>query len=233
MAFALPEGYIVQRPHSSFVSENNLQQFATVAATQLYNPPTGNAYSYSQMQQSQYNSHQQQHAAPIVTKRFYIHSAPEEEDNEIDERFITIGKPRKNYNIVFIRAPHKAPSKTKLKIVPAINEDKTVIYVLAKKPTESEIEAHVQEYATTTAKPEVYFIKYKTNEEAAHAQHTIQAQYDALGGSTEVSHEGVAPVTSVIGSLDGLRNSQGYSGAVRPEEQYQNSNNAYLPPAKH
>lgn len=33
----------------------------------------------------------------------------------------------------------------------------------------------------------------------------FSAQYDQLGGTTQVSDEGVAPVTSVIGSLDNQR----------------------------
>ncbi|KNC32435.1 hypothetical protein FF38_04961 [Lucilia cuprina] len=139
----------------------------------------------------------------LVSKRFFIHSAPEDEEVEIQQKDIVIGQPRKNFNVVFIKSPAAAAQKTKIRVIPAVNEDKTVIYVLAKKAGENEIITHVEEPHTTTAKPEVFFIKYKTNEEAEHAQQTIQAEYDRLGGSTVISNEGIAPVSSVIGSLDG------------------------------
>ncbi|EDV47752.1 uncharacterized protein LOC6552074 [Drosophila erecta] len=147
--------------------------------------------------------HQQQHVQQqqaIVSKRFFIHSAPEEAE-DYKERHITVGVPKRNYNVVFIKSPQRNNRKT-IKISPAANEDKTVIYVLSKKG-DSDLNAEVVEQASSTSKPEVFFIKYKTNEEAAHAQQQIQAQYDALGGSSQLTDEGVAPVTSVIGALGG------------------------------
>ncbi|XP_017481540.1 PREDICTED: uncharacterized protein LOC108370670 [Rhagoletis zephyria] len=144
---------------------------------------------------------QQQQA--IISKRFFIHTAPEENDEQYQEKHITIGAPRKNYNVVFIKSPHRSHKKASIKITPATNEEKTVIYVLNKKTDGTEIDAQVLEQPSVTTKPEVFFIKYKTAEEAQHAQQEIQAQYDALGGSSQVTDEGVAPVSSVIGSLGG------------------------------
>jgi len=94
------------------------------------------------------------------------------------ERHITVGVPKRNYNVVFIKSPQRSNKKTSIKISPAVNEDKTVIYVLSKKSDSSDVQAEVIEQASSTSKPEVFFIKYKTNEEAAHAQQQIQAQYD-------------------------------------------------------
>ncbi|TMW46728.1 hypothetical protein DOY81_008189 [Sarcophaga bullata] len=160
------------------------------------------------LQQSSFGGHQQVHQQQqqqqaIVSKRFFIHSAPEDVEEDYKEKHITVGVPKKNYNVVFIKSPAKSNKKTSIKISPAPNEEKTVIYVLSKKTDASDIQAEVVEHATTTAKPEVFFIKYKTNEEANHAQEQIQAQYDALGGTSQVTDEGIAPVTSVIGSLGG------------------------------
>ncbi|XP_013102238.1 uncharacterized protein LOC106083637 [Stomoxys calcitrans] len=146
-----------------------------------------------------YNHHQQQ---PLVSKRFFIHSAPEEEETEVEHRDIVIGSPRRNFNIVFVKSPSGGQHRTKVRVIPALNEDKTVIYVLAKKTEGAQIETHVEEPATTTSKPEVFFIRYKTNEEAEHAQHKIQAEYDNLGGTSIISNEGISPISSVIGSLD-------------------------------
>lgn len=161
-------------------------------------------------QSSQYTQQQQQTVEPetVISKRFYLHAAPEDDDEEVKQHHVTVGKPRKNYNVVFIKSSDKSRSKASFKITPAVNEEKTIIYVLNKKQDAADIDTQVYEPVTTTAKPEVYFIKYKTAEEAAHVQQTIQTQYDALGGSTQVTNEGVAPVSSVIGSLDAAKQAE-------------------------
>ncbi|XP_073814961.1 tweedleV [Musca autumnalis] len=212
--------------------------------------PQSQSQAFAGHQQVQ-QQHQQQPQA-IVSKRFFIHSAPEDVEEDQQEKHITIGVPKKNYNVVFIKSPSKSSKKTSIKISPAPTEEKTVIYVLNKKTDASDVQAEVVEHPTTTAKPEVFFIKYKTNEEAAHAQEQIQAQYDALGGSSQVSDEGVAPVTSVIGALGngsagGDFNAGANAGAVAVggvqsaganfagvstghAGAQQTNNNAYLPP---
>ncbi|XP_011179833.1 uncharacterized protein LOC105210521 [Zeugodacus cucurbitae] len=141
--------------------------------------------------------------APIVSKHFWIHSAPEDHDEQQIVRYINIGKPRKNYNVVFINTPSSNVNKAKIIANVAPVEDKTAIYVLAKKSNALDLSAEVATPAPVVHKPEVFFIKYKTPEEAEHAQHTIQAQYDALGGSSDLSNEGSIPVSSAIGSLGG------------------------------
>ncbi|XP_069965748.1 uncharacterized protein TwdlX [Bactrocera oleae] len=141
--------------------------------------------------------------APIVTKHFWLHSAPQDQDEQQIVRYINIGQPRKNYNVVFINTPSSGVNKAKIIANVAPVEDKTAIYVLAKKANALDVSAEVATPAPVVNKPEVFFIKYKTPEEALHAQDTIQAQYDALGGSSDVSNEGSIPVSSVIGNLGG------------------------------
>ncbi|XP_005186475.2 uncharacterized protein LOC101892342 [Musca domestica] len=157
-------------------------------------------------------------AQPLVSKHFYLHSAPQEEGVEVQEHDIAVGTPRKNYNVVFVKAPAEKQQKIKVRVTPAVNEEKTAVYVLSKKADAPIVETFVQEPVTTTSKPEVAFIKYRTNEEAEHAQHHIQAEYDRLGGTTSFSDEGISAVKSVIGILDGLQQGGGSS--------------AYLPPTK-
>ncbi|XP_034487112.1 ras-interacting protein RIP3 [Drosophila innubila] len=198
----------------------------------------------SHHQQQQVAQVEQQHQQPIVSKRFFIHSAPEDVDEEYKERHITVGVPKRNYNVVFIKSPQRSNKKTSIKISPAVNEDKTVIYVLSKKSDSSDVQAEVIEQASSTSKPEVFFIKYKTNEEAAHAQQQIQAQYDALGGSSQLTDEGVAPVTSVIGALGngeaatavgttgtGIGSSSGQVISQHAGSAHTQTSNAYLPPS--
>ncbi|ALC45827.1 TwdlG [Drosophila busckii] len=157
--------------------------------------------------QQQAGSYQQQAGAyqphATVSKDIYVHVPPaEEEAQHYQPAPLPVAPPRKHYRIVFIKAPTPSVSKTALRVQQAPVEEKTIIYVLTKKPDPLELQTAIQEAPKQISKPEVFFIKYKTQEEAAHAQRTIQAQYDQLGGTTQVSDEGVAPVTSVIGSLD-------------------------------
>jgi len=147
----------------------------------------------------------------IVTKDIYIHSAPDETEEISSSGPQLDNVPvRKNYRIVFIKAPTQNLKHTAaaLKRAQASNEEKTVIYVLSKKPDITEIQQHLQLSQTESKvhKPEVYFIKYKTTEEAQRAQQEIQAQYDALGGATHISDEGVAPITSFSGGSLNLGN---------------------------
>ncbi|KAM8706910.1 hypothetical protein ACLKA7_011072 [Drosophila subpalustris] len=155
-------------------------------------------------QQQQFVQTQFVQRPAIVTKDIYIHSAPDdtEEINQAGPQLDNVPV-RKNYRIVFIKAPTQNLKHTAaaLKRAQASNEEKTVIYVLSKKPDITEIQQHLQLSQTESKvhKPEVYFIKYKTTEEAQRAQQEIQAQYDALGGATHISDEGVAPITSFSG----------------------------------
>ncbi|EDW16990.1 transcription factor SPT20 homolog [Drosophila mojavensis] len=168
---------------------------------QVLNPPQPQIVSQPQQQfvQSQYVQR-----PSIVTKDIYIHSAPDDTEELQSSPQLDNTPIRKNYRIVFIKAPTQNLKHTAavLKRAQASNEEKTVIYVLSKKPDINEIHQHLQLAQTEPKvhKPEVYFIKYKTSEEAQRAQQEIQAQYDALGGATHISDEGVAPITSFSGT---------------------------------
>ncbi|XP_055384164.1 uncharacterized protein LOC129613878 [Condylostylus longicornis] len=163
-------------------------------------PSFGGGFSHGGIGSHGANVIQSNHQ-PIVSKQFYIHSAPEEHDDGGADKVINLGPSRKNYRVVFIKAPNAAVGGGRIRFQAPANEEKTVIYVLSKKTDLADIQADVQQSHAQNTKPEVHFIKYKTNEEAAHAQRTIQAQYDQLGGTSQVSDEGVAPVQSFIGAL--------------------------------
>ncbi|XP_055904663.1 uncharacterized protein LOC129940370 [Eupeodes corollae] len=246
VALAAPQGYSYNQQISSAGTGlgGSYPSFSSGHSSSISSPSNYFGSSHQQLQQPASFSHsspsssylqphhqQPQRQEPIVSKRFFIHSAPEENDDEYREKHITVGTPRKNYNVVFIKAPAKSNKKTVVKITPAVNEDKTVIYVLSKKTDAADIHAEVQEPHTSTTKPEVYFIKYKTPEEAAHAQEQIQSQYDSLGGSSQVTDEGLAPVTSVIGSLGGNSGDHhGQQSGAYGHSGHAAANSAYLPP---
>ncbi|XP_037940522.1 uncharacterized protein LOC119673331 [Teleopsis dalmanni] len=169
-------------------------------------------------------------AAPLVHKQFYLISAPEDRDGIGKNKHLVIGRPQKNYRVVFIKAPSGDNNNVKLSAEYAPQEEKTVIYVLSKKDNDLDVNDIATPPPTPPSKPEIYFIKYKTPDEAIAAQKEIQDQYDRLGGTSEYSDEGEAPVTNIIGSLDGATPDGGYNykqiqgGDDTPLSQY-------LPPA--
>uniref|UniRef100_T1GCG0 DUF243 domain-containing protein n=1 Tax=Megaselia scalaris TaxID=36166 RepID=T1GCG0_MEGSC len=73
--------------------------------------------------------------------------------------------PQKHYKIVFIKAPQ--PPTTPLPSIPPpqVNEEKTIIYVLVRKLEETPDLVIPTPASTSPSKPEVYFIRYKTEKE--------------------------------------------------------------------
>ncbi|XP_020804995.1 uncharacterized protein LOC110181553 [Drosophila serrata] len=142
---------------------------------------------------------------PIITKQFFsISPAEDPEDLEPRNKHLVIGQPRRNYRVIFIRAPTANSERLRYTAELAPQEERTVIYVLTKKQHELEATDIVtpREKPQAEQKPDIFFIKYKTNEEAVAAQKEIQTQYDQLGGNSEIAAPYVAPVQSVIGALN-------------------------------
>ncbi|KAI8130871.1 hypothetical protein FF38_04968 [Lucilia cuprina] len=216
---AVNSGNLQQALLGGQTTAHNTQQFSTAPKFPQYQPATQQNFGFANVQQQQAPSvgnfggqqqfngfQQQQYSNPnTVTKDIYVHVAPEDGENQqYQQPALPPPPPRKHYRIVFIKAPSQNINKAALRIQQAPTEEKTIIYVLTKKPDPLDLQAAIQDVQPKQpSKPEVYFIKYKTQEEAQHAQRTIQAQYDQLGGTSQVSDEGIAPVASVIGSLDG------------------------------
>ncbi|XP_023166600.1 uncharacterized protein LOC111596558 [Drosophila hydei] len=149
--------------------------------------------------------------APIINKKFYLISAPEERGNDGKVKHLVLGRPQKNYRVVFIKAPGGDNGNVKYTAEFAPQEEKTVIYVLSKKDNDLNAGDIATPAPTQPSKPEVFFIKYKTDEEANQAQKEIQGQYDKLGGTNEFQEDNNAPITSVIGSLEGLNPDGSYN----------------------
>ncbi|XP_001965745.3 uncharacterized protein LOC6505315 [Drosophila ananassae] len=149
--------------------------------------------------------------APIINKKFYLVSAPEDHSNDGKVKHLVLGRPQKNYRVVFIKAPAGDNANVKYSAEFAPQEEKTVIYVLSKKDNDLDASDIATPAPTQPSKPEVFFIKYKTDDEAKQAQQEIQGQYDKLGGTNEYQEDSNAPITSVIGSLDGLNPDGSYN----------------------
>ncbi|CAD6993501.1 alpha/beta-gliadin MM1 [Ceratitis capitata] len=180
------------------IQQQQQQQFG---GSGLNFPAGGQGGQGGGFQQNFQSFQQPRQQTAIITKDIYIHSAPEDQEETLLGQQLDNAPIRKNYRIVFIKAPQHniRLAGAALKHAQNANEEKTVIYVLSKKPDLTEVQQQLAQAQgqQKSHKPEVYFIKYKTQEEAQRAQQEIQAQYDALGGSTHISDEGVAPLTSV------------------------------------
>uniref|UniRef100_T1GL41 DUF243 domain-containing protein n=1 Tax=Megaselia scalaris TaxID=36166 RepID=T1GL41_MEGSC len=198
----------ISAPQVPFAAASGQYQVSSpdaISAPQYSAPQaSGSHFSGSQLSAPHFGGAReviQSHEAPLVTKQFFLHSAPEERSVFQKTKHIVLGRPQKNYRVVFIKNPSNNNANVHLSAEFAPQEEKTVIYVLSQKDSALDIDNIATPAPTQPSKPEVFFIKYKTPEEARHAQHEIQRQYDVLGGQTQFSDEGTAPVSSVVGSF--------------------------------
>lgn len=171
---------------AGFNGGNNAQQYSSSSSIKS----SGNTFGVSQggnfnVQQS--SNFQQgvnsaaaaysdvQHLEPIITKNFYFEAAPEEPEETQAPRFVPIGRPQKNYKIIFIKTPSYGLNSQVIPIVPP-NEEKTIVYVLSKKPEFNQDIELPAVPVTEATKPEVFFIKYRNDQEASDAQNQIQGK---------------------------------------------------------
>jgi len=159
-----------QQPQQQIFQQQQPQQ-----QQQLLSPNFGLNF-LPQQQQQQYQSYNP--SASLVSKDIYVHVPPVEDSEErYPQPPLPVPPPRKHYRIVFIKAPTPSVNKAALRIKQAPVEEKTIIYVLTKKADPLDLQTAIEEAAPKQiSKPEVFFIKYKTQEEAAHAQRTIQGK---------------------------------------------------------
>lgn len=101
---------------------------------------------------------------PVIHKHVYVHVPPPEAPEYKPPKHVPIpSPPQKHYKIVFIKAPTPpTPTAPALPPLPQPDEEKTLIYVLVKKPEEAPDVVIPTQPPTQPSKPEVYFIRYKT-----------------------------------------------------------------------
>jgi len=143
----------------------------------------------------------------LVQKHIYVHvPPPDPEDDIIPQRQIQSALPQKHYKIIFIKAP-SAPSHSHAQIqLAAQSQEKTIVYVLVKKPDDLSELAAPAAISAPSSKPEVYFIKYKTQKES---------RGNGLGGGASglVSSLG-GDLTATLGSSIGVTGSASGSSNV-------------------
>ncbi|KAH8258151.1 hypothetical protein KR038_006761 [Drosophila bunnanda] len=97
----------------------------------------------------------------------------------------------KALRVVFIKGPeNKGLENAALALAKQAAQQETAIYVLNKQADIGDLAGKLNAIRNNNNnKPEVHFVKYRTQEDAANAQRAIQGQYDQLGGSSQ-SHDG-------------------------------------------
>lgn len=184
-----------------------------VIPTHIGNPNIGlqsfNQYHHS----SQYhNSHQkyqegyqvQQQPAQIF-KHFYVHAAPDDDEPPKPRNPIVLPQPQKHYKIIFIKTPAQRISAPQIIPVPQQNEEKTIVYVLVKKPEEDQDIVLPKVEQPPPAKPEVFFIKYNNKEGSQAVINNIVKDYNkgqsggfSSSSSSSSSGPGFYPALSTI-----------------------------------
>jgi hypothetical protein len=102
--------------------------------------------------------------APIIHKHIYVHVPPPEPEYPAPPRPVEVLPAQKHYRIIFIKAPTQSiPTLPPLPEAQS-NEEKTIVYVLVKKPDDAPEISLPTPASTVPSKPEVYFIRYKTEE---------------------------------------------------------------------
>lgn len=99
----------------------------------------------------------------------YVHVPPPEDEAVAHQQAALAQAPRKHYKIIFIKAPSAPSYQQQAAVAAAQNSEKTLIYVLVKKPEEQSFEQPQLQEGPAPSKPEVYFIKYKTQSTGAGA----------------------------------------------------------------
>ncbi|XP_058829126.1 proline-, glutamic acid- and leucine-rich protein 1-like [Topomyia yanbarensis] len=135
-------------------------------------------------------AHAQQSFAPqqtVVQKHIYVHVPPQEPEEHHAQQILSQGVARKHYKIIFIKTPNVQPSAAQIALQQAQQEEKTIVYVLVKKP-EDQGDIHIPQVAPLPpSKPEVYFIKYKANRAqgggAGHGGAAAATSFTSGGGS--------------------------------------------------
>ncbi|KAH8310358.1 hypothetical protein KR044_000910 [Drosophila immigrans] len=138
-------------------------------------------------------------AAPLIEefqKEFYSYAAPEDQFDEGINNQQIADSLKKNLRIVFIRTPeNRGFENAALQLAKQSAQQETAIYVLSKQADVANLAKQLNALkSSSSSKPEVHFVKYRTPQDAANAQLAIQNQYNQLPGVSRISNEGSAPV---------------------------------------
>ncbi|KAF5279201.1 hypothetical protein FQR65_LT03448 [Abscondita terminalis] len=93
-------------------------------------------------------------------------------------RINVIPQSKKNTKIIFVKAPHHAGVIPEIIAPPSLAEDKTLVYVLVKKPVDGQSISVPAGLGVKQLKPEVFFLKYNNKHDAeGHIQNGIHGNH--------------------------------------------------------
>lgn len=122
----------------------------------------------------------------LIQKHIYVHVPPPDEDDIQSQRPVqTLGSSQKHYKIIFIKAPSPPSYQQQQISLQNQNEEKTIVYVLVKRPDDIGDVSIATPSPTPPSKPEVYFIKYK-----AQQGQSIGTQTQNVGGTVTSTSSG-------------------------------------------
>ncbi|XP_011181907.1 uncharacterized protein LOC114803492 [Zeugodacus cucurbitae] len=128
-------------------------------------------------------------------KEYYTYSAPEHEFDDAGAADNIGNSLKKNLRVVFIKGPENSGlENAALQLAKSAGEERTAIYVLSKQADIGDLANKLNSVQSTASKPEVHFVKYRTQADAENAQRAIQSQYDTLPGASSNHNGGSAPV---------------------------------------
>jgi len=129
-----------------------------------------------------------------VHKEFFSFHANEADFEDPDAARKIAASVQKNVRVIFIKGPeNRGYENAVLALAKQAAEQQTAIYLLHRQPDLNDLANKfnaVRQNANN--KPEVHFVKYRTQDDAINAQKAIQSQYDSLGGSSQNINGGVA-----------------------------------------
>ncbi|XP_018784155.1 PREDICTED: cyclic nucleotide-gated cation channel beta-1-like isoform X2 [Bactrocera latifrons] len=128
-------------------------------------------------------------------KEYYTYSAPEHEFNDAGSADNIDNSLKKNLRVIFVKGPENTGlENAALQLAKSASEERTAIYVLTKQADIGDLANKLNSVQSTGSKPEVHFVKYRTQADAENAQRAIQSQYDSLPGASSNHNAGSAPV---------------------------------------
>ncbi|KAM8704822.1 hypothetical protein ACLKA7_009301 [Drosophila subpalustris] len=157
--------------------------------------------------------------AAELEKEFFTFTANEQDFDEPQSLEKVSSSLNKALRVVFIKGPeNRGLENAALALAKQAAQQETAIYVLNKQADIGDLANKLNAIrSNTNNKPEVHFVKYRTQEDAANAQRAIQGQYDQLGGTSQAHDGGVAPALNFASQ-----------GPVR-QVTAQSPDNSYLP----
>lgn len=146
-------------------------------------------------------SHQGGQLSPLIHKHIYVHVAPPELDEAQRQEINAASAAKKHYKIIFIKTPSYASPSALEYQAQGQSQEKTLIYVLVKRPDDVEQGSFVTSTKTRPSKPEVYFIRYKAQQDTSSVNSgstggTIGVTSNVSQAGTGGSHVSVSSVVN-------------------------------------